>query len=76
MSYPNIEALAHPLRIDRNIKRLQINVREYSAKLADIENAYPNGDCSKMVREEYYMLYSLYVEDSKTLEALLKLKGV
>ena len=72
MSHPNIEALAHPLRIDRNIKRLQINVREYSRKLADIENAYPMGDCSKMVREEYDMLYSLYVEDSKILE---KLKG-
>ena len=76
MTHPNIEALAHPLRIDRNIKRLQINVREYSAKLADIENTYPMGDCSKMVREEYDMLYSLYVEDSKTLEELLNIKGV
>ena len=74
MTHPNIEALAHPLRIDRNIKRLQINVREYSAKLADIENAYPMGDCSKMVREEYDLLYSLYIEDTKTLEELLKIK--
>lgn len=55
---------------------MQINVREYSNKLADIENAYPMGDCSKMVREEYDMLYSLYVEDTKTLEALLNIKGV
>ena len=70
------QALAHPSRIDRNIKRLQINVREYSRKLADIENAYPMGDCSKMVRQEYDLLYSLYIEDRKTLEALLKLKGV
>ena len=74
MSYPNIEALAHPLRIDRNIKRLQTNVREYSRKLADIENAYPMGDCSKMVREEYDLLYSLYIEDTKTLEILKESK--
>lgn len=76
MNHPNIEALAHPLRIDRNIKRLQINVVEYGRKLADIENAYPMGDCSKMVREEYDMLYSLYIEDNKTLEELLNIKGV
>lgn len=68
----SIELLAHPLRIDRNIKRLENNIREYSRKLADIENTYPYGDCSKMVQEEYDMLYSLYIEDSETLE---KLKG-
>lgn len=69
----SIEALAHPLRIDRNIKRLQRNVAEYSRKLADIENA---GEPSKIVQEEYDMLYDRYIEDSKTLEELLKLKGV
>ena len=68
----SIEVLAHPLRIDRNIKRLRQNIREYSLKLADIENAYPYGDCSKMVQEEYDLLYSLYIEENEILE---KLKG-
>lgn len=69
----DIEALAHPLRIDRNIKRLQRNIAEYNRQLADIENA---GEPSKMVQQEYDMLYDCYIDDHKTLEALLKIKGV
>ena len=69
----DIEALAHPLRIDRNIKRLRQNVAEYSRQLADIENA---GEPSKMIQEEYDMLYDCYIDDHKTLEELLKIKGV
>ncbi len=69
----DIEALAHPLRIDRNIKRLRQNVAEYNRQLADIENA---GEPSKMVQEEYDIIYSCYIDDSKTLEELLKIKGV
>ena len=72
----HIEALAHPLRIDRNIKRLRQNVAEYSRQLADIENACPWGAPSKMVQEEYDMLYDCYIDDHKTLEELLKIKGV
>ena len=72
----SIEALAHPLRIDRNIKRLQRNIAEYNRQLVDIENACPWGAPSKMVQEEYDIIYSCYIDDSKTLEELLKIKGV
>lgn len=71
-----IEAYSHPLRIDRNIARLKRNVAEYSRKLADIENDWTiyDDEPPKHIQMEYDDLYSLYIDDTNMLEALIKIK--
>lgn len=66
---PNVR----PLVIQRNVKRLERNIKEYKAKLEDIENAWPWGAPSKIVQDDYDYVYQCYIDDSELLAALKEL---
>lgn len=56
----------------RNIRRLEINIREINNQLADIENSYPTAQCDKFTEIRYWDLYDDYIRYSKELEELRK----
>ena len=72
-----IKPFAHPLRIDRNIKRLEQNKKAYRDKLEDFENTfsdpYDSGP-SKYEEERYYSDYNSYISTSEELEYLKQVK--
>jgi len=61
--------------IDRNKRRLTVNIQELNRQLSDIENAYPwVPDCPKFERMRYDDLYSDYVMYNNQLEELKEIE--
>ena len=61
--------------INRNKRRLTINIQELNRQLSDIENAYPwPPDCPKFERMRYDDLYSEYEKYNNQLEELKEIE--
>lgn len=61
--------------IDRNKRRLTVNIQELNRQLADIENAYPwPPDCPKFERMRYDELYSEYEKYNNQLTELKEIE--
>ena len=77
MTSYNIVAMSpnvRPLVIQRNVKRLERNIREYKTKLEDIENTWSWGAQSKIVQDDYDYVYQCYIDDNELLVALEELR--
>ncbi len=72
MSNPYFNKSNEEIKRTRNMRRLEINIREINNQLADIENAYPNAQCDKFTETRYWDLYNDYIKYSKELEQLMK----
>jgi hypothetical protein len=73
-----IKPFTNPLRIDRNIKRLEQNKKAYRDKLDDFENTFSDPydlGPSKYEEEAYYSNYSGYIQTCEELEYLKKVKA-
>jgi len=61
--------------IDRNKRRLTVNIQELNRQLSDIENAYEwPEDCPKFERMRYDDLYSDYVMYNNQLNELTEIE--
>lgn len=57
--------------LNRNIKRLKTNIKEYNLKAEDIENAYPDMDCDKWTRLDWEYYQDCIKSDKKKLNIFL-----
>ena len=63
--------------INRNKRRLTVNIQELNRQLSDIENAYPwPPDCPKFERMRYDDLYSEYEKYNNQLEELKEIERI